>query len=59
MSAIRWWLFKRLSRLGWWICPEPRRSALQQAVSFDAQIARVAMIRAEVQRVAALGKEAE
>ncbi len=31
MSAFRWWLFKRLSSLGWYICPEPHRTNLQRA----------------------------
>jgi hypothetical protein len=26
---IRWWLFKRLSELGWWVCPEPHRFNLK------------------------------
>ena len=26
---FRWWLFRRLSELGWWIAPEPERSALR------------------------------
>lgn len=29
MIAIRWWMFKKLSVLGWWICPEPHKSRLQ------------------------------
>ena len=29
MLELRWWLFKRLSELGWWICPEPHKSRLQ------------------------------
>jgi hypothetical protein len=29
MLQIRWWLFKRLSDLGWWICPEPHYSNLK------------------------------
>jgi len=29
MSAFRWWLFRRLSEFGWWICPEPHKSNLQ------------------------------
>lgn len=29
MHRIRWWLFKRLSKIGWRICPEPERSDLQ------------------------------
>lgn len=28
MKKIRWWLFRRLSELGWWICPEPHKSVL-------------------------------
>lgn len=26
---LRWWLFHRLSELGWWVCPEPHKSNLQ------------------------------
>lgn len=29
LTALRWWLFRRLSELGWWICPEPHKSNLQ------------------------------
>lgn len=29
MKSFRWWLFKRLSAFGWWICPEPHKSHLQ------------------------------
>lgn len=29
---LRWWLFKRLSSLGWWICPEPHKSRLQSVM---------------------------
>ena len=32
MRELRWWLFKRLSALGWWICPEPHKSRLQAAM---------------------------
>lgn len=32
MREVRWWLFKRLSELGWWICPEPHKSRLQAAM---------------------------
>lgn len=28
-TKARWWLFKRISAVGWWICPEPHRSDLQ------------------------------
>ena len=35
MNAFRWWLFRRLSELGWWICPEPHKSVLQASMSFD------------------------
>ena len=34
MNTIRWWLFKKLSALGWWVCPEPQRSTLNTV--FDA-----------------------
>ncbi len=29
MTKLRWWLFKQISRFGWWVCPEPHRSRLQ------------------------------
>lgn len=29
LVSLRWWLFKKLSALGWWICPEPHKSRLQ------------------------------
>lgn len=29
MNKFRWWLFKKLSQLGWWVCPEPHKSRLQ------------------------------
>jgi len=29
MKKLRWWLFRRLSELGWWICPEPHKTNLQ------------------------------
>lgn len=32
MTAFRWWLFKRLSAFGWWICPEPHRYRLQSVM---------------------------
>lgn len=28
MNAIRWRIFKALSHLAWWICPEPHKSNL-------------------------------
>jgi hypothetical protein len=28
MNAFRWWLFIRLSEIGWWVCPEPHRTNL-------------------------------
>lgn len=31
-TAFRWWLFKQLSALGWWVCPEPHKSRLQRAM---------------------------
>lgn len=31
MTAIRWWLFKKISVFGWWVCPEPHRTNLQAA----------------------------
>lgn len=36
LGRFRWWLFKKISALGWWVCPEPHRSALQfEAWSWD------------------------
>ncbi len=35
MSVFRWWLFKKLSRFGWWVCPEPQRSDLYRSMFFD------------------------
>lgn len=32
MTSFRWWLFKRLSAIGWRICPEPHRSRLQSVM---------------------------
>lgn len=32
LTAIRWWMFVRLSSIGWWICPEPHRSRLQSVM---------------------------
>lgn len=40
LTAIRWWLFRRLSELGWWVCPEPHRSTLKATYRFDAELAR-------------------
>lgn len=28
MRNFRWWLFNLISRIGWWVCPEPHKSAL-------------------------------
>jgi hypothetical protein len=36
MVAIRFWLFKRISAVGWWVCPEPHKSNLLRRMSFDA-----------------------
>lgn len=30
MRNLRWKLFKLLSRIGWWVCPEPDRTAMQR-----------------------------
>ena len=35
MIAIRWWFFKRLSEIGWRICPEPHRSRLQARLNLN------------------------
>lgn len=32
MTELRWWLFRRLSAFGWWICPEPHKSRLQSVM---------------------------
>ena len=32
MIAFRWWLFKRMSELGWRVCPEPHKSRLQMVL---------------------------
>jgi hypothetical protein len=29
-GRFRWWLFKRISDVGWRICPEPHRANLQR-----------------------------
>ena len=29
VAGLRWWLFKRLSAIGWAICPEPDRTILR------------------------------
>ena len=28
LTRLRWWLFKRLSALGWLVCPQPMKSQL-------------------------------
>lgn len=38
-APLRWWLFKRLSVFGWWICPEPHKSRLQAAMPTWADVA--------------------
>lgn len=35
LRALRWMAFKALSRVGWWICPEPHRTRLHQGMRFD------------------------
>lgn len=35
MSEFRWWLFKKISRIGWAVCPEPHRSRLYQSLHFS------------------------
>lgn len=37
MRPIRWWIFKKLSWLGWKICPEPDRSLLQSMMPTRAE----------------------
>lgn len=39
-TSVRWRLFKMLSALGWWVCPEPHRSVLKATYRFDADKAR-------------------
>lgn len=29
MTTLRWRLFKIISAIGWWVCPEPHKSNLQ------------------------------
>jgi hypothetical protein len=29
VAGFRWWLFKRLSAIGWAVCPEPDRTILR------------------------------
>ncbi len=31
-TRARWHLFKWLSHVGWWVCPEPHRSRLQRGI---------------------------
>jgi len=38
MNAFRWWLFKKLSRVGWAICPEPQRTRLYQSMKIDTTV---------------------
>jgi len=35
MNKLRWWLFKKISRIGWAICPEPQRTELYMNMRFD------------------------
>jgi hypothetical protein len=35
MRTFRWWVFKKISRFGWWVCPEPQRSELYRSMFFD------------------------
>lgn len=30
---IRWRLFKLLSAIGWWVCPEPVKSQIKRSMS--------------------------
>lgn len=30
MMRFRWWLFMKLSVVGWWVCPEPYRSVMHR-----------------------------
>lgn len=32
LKPLRWWLFLRLSKFGWWILPEPHKSNLQSVM---------------------------
>jgi hypothetical protein len=38
MTRFRWWLFRHISTLGWWICPEPHRSRLQRGIGSWSEI---------------------
>lgn len=35
INKTRWRLFRMISVIGWWICPEPQRSDMQGRMSFD------------------------
>lgn len=35
MIKFRWWLFVKISKVGWMICPEPHRSTLYRSMMFD------------------------
>jgi hypothetical protein len=32
MTRLRWQLFKIISAIGWWVCPEPHRTNLQAGI---------------------------
>jgi hypothetical protein len=54
---LRWWLFRRLSSLGWWICPEPHKSHLQSVMPTWRQVESSPNPLQE--QIANIGKEAE
>lgn len=41
LRYIRWQIFRGLSHLGWWICPEPHKSALSHLMmdNFEKNVA--------------------
>jgi hypothetical protein len=45
LRPLRWWLFKRLSSFGWWICPEPHKSRLQASMPTWDDLARDREVR--------------
>lgn len=35
VTRLRWWIFRRLSEIGWRVCPEPMRSDLRARTKLD------------------------
>lgn len=51
MDGMRWTIFKLLSRLGWWICPEPHKTNLQRVMpSWESLERNADYIEAEVRK---------